>query len=60
MFFGTDIARHPALVSFLGAWSTKRFILDKQQLKAWTGDGWRWLEENISKEHGKEENKSRI
>lgn len=40
MFLGTAIARHPALVSFLGAWSTKRFILDKQQLKAWTvGDG---------------------
>lgn len=26
---------HPALVSFFGAWSTKRFILDKQQLKAY-------------------------
>lgn len=51
MFFGTAIDRHPALVSFFGAWSTKRFILDKQQLNARTvGDGWRKI---IQKNMGK-------
>ena len=45
MFFGTAIARHPALVSLFGAWSTERFMLDKQQLKAQTvGDGWRIIQ----------------
>ncbi|CAK9109167.1 unnamed protein product [Durusdinium trenchii] len=29
------VGEHPALVSFLGAWSTKRFVLDKQEQKAY-------------------------
>ena len=33
------VSRHPALVSFLGAWSTKRLVLDKQEQKAETNEG---------------------